>query len=393
MKIVGFCQGAPFDPHTWSGTNRGIFSALRQKGMLLDVFDVELAGWRRYWTAVREYSPDVMAWKHNFLKSPHAFETRTRAAARHLSALSAQNPIAVLQTGAMFDAVAAHASIPRFCYLDSNAALSKKGGKQAFGYYAKTPYKTLSIKRERDIYQRSAGLFTFSGHLKNSLIQDFGVAGDKVHVVYAGVNLSIHEREAVPYKDPVILFVGRDFERKGGRVLLKAFARVKRRVPRAELIIAGSSPAVDMPGVTVLGFIDKNSSQGEEQLIALYRQAAVFTMPSLFEPFGIVYAEAMHYGVPCVGVRHGAMPEIISDGVTGLVAEPNNEVDLADALIAILTQREMARSMGEAGIIKANALFRWDVVADKMVAIVQAQAAANQARLLHLEEPSVRVAV
>lgn len=392
MKLVGFCHGAPFDPHTWSGTNRGIFTALQQKGLLLDVFDVELAGLQRYWIAAREYSPDITEWKHNFLKSPYAFHARTRNAVRHLSALSAHNPT-VLQAGAMFDATVMHPALPRFCYLDSNSALSKKGGRQAFGYYAKTQYKTLSLRRERHIYHRSAGIFTFSRHLKDSLIRDFGVADEKVHVVYAGVNIPLPDRGVDKHgdapKDPVILFIGRDFERKGGRLLLDAFARVRRRVPRAELIIAGAKPQIDAPGVKVLGFIDKNSRRGEAQLAALYRRAAVFTMPSHFEPFGIVYAEAMHYGVPCVGVRHGAMPEIISDGVTGMITEPDNEVDLADALIAVLTQPHMARSMGAAAMTKANALFRWDVVADKMAGIMQAQIArkAGVARVEEIADP------
>src|SRR5713226_4088066 len=152
MQLVGFCQGEPYGPHTWSGSNRGIFSALRDRDLLIDVFNVEVKGWHRYWTALREYSLDRAVWKQNFMKSPRQFEIRTRNASHCLSQVIPSKPHAVLQIGAMFDAIAAHRSFPRFCYLDSNSALSGKGGKESFSYYAKKKYKNLALSRERDIY-------------------------------------------------------------------------------------------------------------------------------------------------------------------------------------------------------------------------------------------------
>jgi glycosyltransferase involved in cell wall biosynthesis len=372
MQLVGFCQGEPYGPHTWSGSNRGIFSALRDRDLLIDVFNVEVKGWHRYWAALREYSLDRAVWKQNFMKSPYQFEIRTRNASRYLSQVNPGKPHAVLQIGAMFDAIAAHRSFPRFCYLDSNSALSGKGGKESFSYYAKKKYKNLALSRERDIYHNSAGIFVFSDYVKDSLIQDFNVPEKRIHTIYAGVNITVPPVPIERDKKPIILFVGRDFDRKGGPLLLKAFARVKIRIPAAKLIIAGSSPSVNMPGVEVVGFINKNAKDGENRLLELYKRAAIFTMPSHFEPFGIVYAEAMHFGLPCVGVNHCAMPEIISEGITGLLVEPSNEVELADALVAILENRALSRLMGNEAIKKAGRLFRWEVVAEKMARIIDA---------------------
>jgi glycosyltransferase involved in cell wall biosynthesis len=205
------------------------------------------------------------------------------------------------------------------------------------------------------------------------------VPAERIHTVYAGVNLTLPTVTAAPKKDPVVLFIGRDFERKGGPLLLRAFEQVRRRVPAAKLIIAGSTPRVDQPGVEVVGFIDKHSANGEARLIELYRRASVFTMPSHFEPFGIVYAEAMHFGVPCVGVDHCAMPEIVSHGVTGLLVPPDNDHALAQALIYVLRNRAEAALMGEAAITKARRLFRWEVVAGKMTTIIERHCAADAA--------------
>lgn len=371
MKIIGFCQGGPFDPHSWSGSNRGIFTALQRRGMLAGAYDVELSGVKRYWAALREYSPDKTVWRHNFLKSPYPFKLRTREATRLLRE-HGRAADAALQVGAMFDATASRPDLARYCYLDSNSRLSENGGRQSFGYYARSEYKRMAFERERGIYQRSAGVFVFSDFVKNSLVNDFGIAPTRVHTVYAGVNLKVPA--TLPeggIKEPIILFIGRDFERKGGPLLIEAFRHVRTVMPRAKLIIAGASPSVDLPGVEVVGFIDKHSADGERRLADLFSRAAVFTMPSHFEPFGIVYAEAMHFGLPCVAVNRCAMPEIVTHGQTGLLVQPDHARALANALLEVLQNPTRARAMGMAGRQKAKEWFTWDKVAERMAHTMQ----------------------
>ena len=103
------------------------------------------------------------------------------------------------------------------------------------------------------------------------------------------------------YRSQNILFVGKDFERKGGHNVLKAFKMVRKKVPSAQLHIVGCDPDVDIENVVVHGYLDQNTEFGREQLQALYRTATVFTMPSHFEPFGIPHCEAMYHSTPCVG--------------------------------------------------------------------------------------------
>lgn len=391
MNLVGFCHGDPFGAHSWSGSNRGIFSALHELGVLRGAYDVEIHGLQRYLAAAREYTPDKRTWRHNFLKSPYLFSLRTQAATRRLQ--QAPLPDAVLQIGAMFDATAVHPALPRFCYLDSNCALSEKGGHESFSHYANDDHKRHARERERRVYHTSHGIFVFSDYVRDSLIADFGVPAERIHTIYAGVNLAPPAAAAATNKDPVVLFIGRDFERKGGPLLLRAFAQVRRRVPTAKLIIAGSAVRVDEPGVEVVGFIDKHSPDGEARLIDLYRRASVFTMPSHFEPFGIVYAEAMHFGVPCVGVNHCAMPEIISHGVTGLLVPPDNDHALAQALIYVLRNPADATLMGEAAIRKARRLFRWEVVAGKMAAIIERNCAVAPLEASRAEAARLRATI
>lgn len=367
---MGFCHGDPFNPHTWSGSNRGLFSALQSQGVLANAFDIEVRGIRRYLAAVREFTPRRVAWRQNLLKSPYLFSMRSRNAAAHLRHAPVL-PDAVLQTGALFDATVWQRDLPRYCYLDSNTRLSEQGGTRSFSHYARTEYKQLAFMRERHIYHSSAGIFVFSDFVRDSLIRDFGVSPGRVHTVYAGVNVVIPAHEPAPKNERVILFVGRDFERKGGPLLLDAFTQVRAQLPDARLVIAGCRPPVYQPGVEVVGFIDKQTPEGEAAMANLYAQAMVFTMPSHFEPFGIPYAEAMHYGVPCVAVNHCAMPEIVGHGSTGLLVPPDKAKELALALVSVLKDSKRAMEMGTAGREKAKRLFTWEAVAKKMRVVIE----------------------
>lgn len=369
MELIGFCQRNPYDPSTWSGFSRELFLALRNRGVLQAVYDVEVKGAGRYIGALREYSLNRNIWRHNFLKSPAMFERRTRTASEYLD--RAGHPDAVLQIGAMFDATALHRDIPRYCYLDSNCALSARGGADSFGYYASDAYKRLAFERERAVYRRSEGIFVFSDYLRQSIIDDFGIAPVKVHTVYAGVNFGIPPIDMNAKRERAILFIGKDFAREGVALLLKAFALVRRALPDTKLIIAGAAPSIDQPNVEVIGFVDKNTPAGEERLAQLFKRAAVFAAPSDSTSFGISYAEAMHFALPCVGLNHYAMPEIVEHHATGLLVPPNDVEALAAALIYILNNPAVAQRMGMEGKKRAEQLFRWDAVAEKLEWIVR----------------------
>ncbi len=151
---------------------------------------------------------------------------------------------------------------------------------------------------------------------------------------------------------------------KGHDELLEVWPEVRRRLPGARLVIAGSgsdlarlrAKAVSLElacgegsgsacdaAVYFTGQIDP-ATLGE-----LYRRAAVFAMPSLLEGFGLVYPEAMAAGKPCIALQGTAPAEIIVDGETGRLVPQNDSAALGDALVDLLGNPEKARTMGEAG--------------------------------------------
>lgn len=137
--------------------------------------------------------------------------------------------------------------------------------------------------------------------------------------------------------------VGRDFERKGGVQVLGALALLRREWDRpVELTIAGPRewplPGAVPPGVSFLG------PQSSAQVAALFDAHDLFVMPSLFEAFGIVFAEALCRGLPCVGRDDCAMPEIIDPRTGGRLVRTEEPHELAATIAAALTDDDLYRA-------------------------------------------------
>lgn len=217
---------------------------------------------------------------------------------------------------------------------------------------------------EAEVCQRAEAVFTYSEFARQSVIRDYGCPPERVVAIGAGANQQLASLEGRHYDRRRALFVGYDFERKGGRALLNAWHLVRDRVPDAELIIAGADrhPAPDAGnGVTWRGRVDR------AELARLYRSADVFVLPSLFDPWGHVFVEAMGYGLPCIGCDCCAMPELIENGVSGRLVARTDPEPLAEALTELLTDPETAARMGRAGHARVREQLQWDHVIDRLV--------------------------
>ena len=170
---------------------------------------------------------------------------------------------------------------------------------------------------------------------------------------------------------PHMIFACRQlFPRKGIRFLLEAAAQLKPRFPDLKVVLAGDGferpqlarLASDLgiaQDVTFLGWVPNTD------LPPYYRAAAVSVIPSLEEGFGIPAAEAMGCEVAVVASDAGGLPEVVVDGVTGLVVPRGDSGALAKAIGALLQDPERRRVMGQAGRLRALRLFDWDRSAEQ----------------------------
>jgi starch synthase len=208
----------------------------------------------------------------------------------------------------------------------------------------------------------------------------------KVRVIRNGIDTSeyspdprtdVVERYGIDPARPYVIFVGRITRQKGVPVLLRAAAELD---PSAQLVLcAGQADTpelldevtqlVDGLRATRSGVVWIPEMLPKQDVIQLLTHAAVFACPSLYEPLGIVNLEAMACSTAVVGSRVGGIPEVVADGVTGLLVSPDNPAALAMALNTVLTQPSLATSMGQAGRDRAVSEFGWRTVAEQTAAL------------------------
>ncbi|NJR49592.1 MAG: glycosyltransferase family 4 protein [Leptolyngbyaceae cyanobacterium CSU_1_3] len=166
-------------------------------------------------------------------------------------------------------------------------------------------------------------------------------------MIYPGVDLQKipFDTDKSSQKSPFkILFVGGDFERKGGYDLVKVF--LEKFFDRSELHIVTQTPIeVSHPNIHIY----KNIKAYTPEWLHLYHQADVFVMPTYAEPFGWVFLEAMAAKLPIVATHITAIPEMVAHGENGLLIEPGDRIALAQSIDYLIQNREIGRKMGEKG--------------------------------------------
>lgn len=204
---------------------------------------------------------------------------------------------------------------------------------------------------------------------------------DKINIIPYGIDLEefeigfSHEDArnslGLPADKKIILFFGSLVPYKGPDVLLHAFKIVKGKFPNCMLIFVGRGPMSDFlrDSSHKMGLDEDVRFEGfvSEELKPLYYYATdILCLPSinLAESFGIVNLEAMACGIPIVSSKLGGIPEIVINGVNGLLAEPGDYKAFADSLLYLLENEDVRKNMGIAGKRKAKD-YSWDKIVIK----------------------------
>jgi glycosyltransferase involved in cell wall biosynthesis len=190
---------------------------------------------------------------------------------------------------------------------------------------------------------------------------DAGVDPSRLTVIPNTIEVGdVRERPCRTGSELVVGQVGRMFEGKGFPQTISAFARLHEVLPTARLMVVGDGPdrgslerLVDDAGIrSVVQF-----TGWQEDVRPWLDRFDVFLHPSLAEPFGLSVLEAMARGLPVIAYRDGGVPEIIEDGVSGVLVEPGDEDDLAKALMALGTDIDARRRIGRAAIERVRAAY------------------------------------
>ena len=213
-------------------------------------------------------------------------------------------------------------------------------------------------------------LMAVSAKVADFTAQFYEVRRESIDVVHIGVDAEAFQPgdpEQLIATRPTVLFVGNIATNKGVQTVLEAVLRLRLKYPSIRLQVLGRGDddlkeqleaQARKEGASLN--VEFHGFVGRDRLPEFYRQADVFCSPAQYEPFGIVYVEAMACGCPVVATTAGGAPEAVLDGETGILVPPLDVGAVTAALDRILTDRSLRRRMGAAGRRHVEQVFAMD---------------------------------
>ncbi len=240
-----------------------------------------------------------------------------------------------------------------------------------YDHQAEAAWPVVTAKRAVNTlnFRLAHGVVPWSRWAGASFAREYGVPADRIHVVPPGVDTTVWRPAEARAAGgvPRLLFVGGNFVRKGGALLLEAF-RDLGLASRAELHIVTRDPVSPLPGVTVHRGLRNDSLE----LRGLYQSADGFVLPTLADCFSIASIEAMAAGLPVITTDVGGISDIVVDGETGFLIPPGDGRALREALAAFVDDRNLRTRFGAAGRQRAVATFDATLSASKLLALAAA---------------------
>ena len=374
MRLALVADGDPEAATTWSGTPRNVLHALQAEGVdvvPVDAFAAVRARRRiaadALWRAqvrgrrpvVRDRPPRSMT-RYDFQRAPLARRLAARgveAALRHVDvdAIVHMSQLTVSSRVAL--------AVPQLAYIDTTWHLTAPSWVAAHRLDAGLSRR---LDREEGRALRTAQrVLTVAEHVRDDVVEHYGLPAERVEAVGTGLGNTTAYHGPKDYGGKHLLFVAKvRFEDKGGPLLLEAFRQARAVDPEMRLTLVGQDDYRQydvLPGVSAPGAVPL------EQLEAYFQQASLFVMPATYEPWGMVYLQALAARTPIVGLRAHAFPELVQRGAHGFVVERNDPTALATTLLEAVRQPATLERMGAAGQAWVMGRFGWDKVAQAVL--------------------------
>jgi glycosyltransferase involved in cell wall biosynthesis len=215
----------------------------------------------------------------------------------------------------------------------------------------------------------------WSEWVRQSLVDDYGIPESRTRMIRPGVDLAaLSPRSARTPGEARFLFVGADFERKGGPLILEALQSLQ---SPWHLDVVTKSPLDATPQISV----HRNLTPNTPELYTLFTAADVFVFPTTADSFGFVVVEAMAAGLPVIATKTGAIPEAVEDGRTGILVQVGDSARLKESLAWMAEHPAERGRMGELGRIVAEERFDAEGNSRRLIEFVR-DVALGRTRLL-----------
>ncbi len=222
-----------------------------------------------------------------------------------------------------------------------------------------------------------------SKYMHNQITDIFELPPDKVDIIPNGIDadsfkkdisIDLYRKKYAPGDSKLVFFVGRLVYEKGVQTVIQAMPIILEKIPNVNFVVGGSGPHMNqlISLVRELGLEERVKFTGHldtDDLFAFYKIADLTVVPSLYEPFGMVVLESMAMGTPTIVADTGGLSEIVVHEETGLMFEPGNPKSLAEAILRILTDEELATKLSRDAIEYLGNKYNWNRIASRTLEV------------------------
>ena len=242
-------------------------------------------------------------------------------------------------------------------------------------YHERAKFISADLKRicdgEARWLSRATRVFFGTQWALDRAVSDYQIPRSNLSVVGAGGSMTPPHGDR--YAGGIrFLFVALDFERKGGRICSEAFGKVHATIPDASLTIVGERPPdaiLSSPGIRYEGLLRKSMPVELGRLEELYANAFMLVHPTSSDIQPLVISEAGYYGCPAIASRSFGIPELVEDGVTGLLVDtPITAEAFADRMLRLCEDNAKYLSMRRAVRTHATQNLTWNAVGQRIFA-------------------------
>jgi glycosyltransferase involved in cell wall biosynthesis len=380
LKIAFLSEWDPFDPNQRSGVPFFIANSLEKNGV--EVIHIPIrAGKRKIWHKVGGRL--LMFFFNTLLRQKRGFyiQNRSREYAHSYSRqaekhIQKTNPDAIFSTGTIPIAYL-NTDKPIILWLDATFA-------NLYGYYSKVNhYHPVSLKQahrtEKAALNKAKLLILCSAWAAEAAVKTYGCNPEKIKIIPRGANLLV-----TPTKKEVqinitekdfshcrLLFIGSDWERKGGAIILEVGKLLNQKRVKLELHLVGAQPPEDVAlpeWVHIHGRLRKGVAEEQEKMERLFLQSHFLFVPTRAEAFGIVYAEASAYGLPSIGTDTGGVGAVIMNEQNGQRFSFDSSTETyADYILGLFKDREAYTRLAMRSREVYEESFDWHKNVSKMI--------------------------
>lgn len=363
LRLALISPGNPYDKRSWSGTSFYLMQALEKY--------IGKADW------ISPNQPRFMKQRKTIanlrfkVSGKRSYPERTLEVSKYYAKQISGKLISkkydlILASAASVEMAYVKTSIPIIYISDATFSLVKN----IYPIFSQLSNTSLAAEEffEQSMINKSNLLVYPSQWAAESSIRDYGADPQKINVIPFGANLNsvpdFHKATQKKIEGPVnILFLGKEWERKGGPIAVETLKELIGKGVNAKLTICGVIPPDDIkhPQIEIIPYLNKNSKDGNDRMQKILSESHVLLVPSRAECYGMVFCEANAYGIPVFAADVGGIPSIVRNGENGyLLPLKAQGREFANAIFEIVSDKKKYTSLVKNSKSRYEKVLNWD---------------------------------